>query len=1047
LIRPPLSRFVALTLALASLLVVMLGFTAEARAASCSTGTTITSLPFSATNQSNSTGSNNVGTVPLACNTHFTQVAGPEQVFAVQVNDNSNFSITVTPTSAWDPSIYLVTADAGNACQATSCTSGFGADANGVSLAETLSFTNLAAGTYYLVVDSFYATTDGRSSGTFNVDVTGTLGGTPTTTTVVSSANPLILGAPLILTATVTPNSGTGTPTGTVTFVVDGGAPVVTSLNGGSATFTPTLIVGPHIITASYGGDTSFNASTTTFTQQVNVDPATVTLTAAPSPGNFGQAAVFTATVSAANVVPSGGTVTFTVDGVSSAPVALTGVTASFSRTDLEAGDHVVTAHYSGDSRVSSGDSAPLPYHVNPAATTITLTEAPLPEVAFGTPVLFTATVSSGAGTPGGNVVFNVDGTPTSVGLSGGVAALTLSALPVGPHAITASYNGTTDFAASGPTTPVTVMIDGLGTTITLVATPEPSDASQAVTFTATVSPSPGPETGTLIFTIDGTDQPASAIDAGGLATLQTSTLSPGPHSITVRYLGDATHNASSTGPLLHTVNKITSSITLTADITTAVFLQPITFTASVTPTTSAFGSPSGTVEFFDGATSVGTATLDGAAKATLPATFPVGSHSITAKFASDSNFTGSSSTATLVTVNQAQTTTDVYSASNPTILGHPLTIFTLVKTVAPGGGTPSGTVTYFEGATSLGTATLDATGNGSLPVTLGVGDHVITGIYAGTDSYAGSTSASITLTISETGADMVLKSSADPAPRGTPVTFTATILGVGVLGQPTGDVVFTADGKPLGTATLDDSHTASVTTADLSGGSHTITAVYQGDANFPPGTQAQFVERISAALTTTTVTSSKNPSPFGTNVTFTVTVTSAVTGTIDGTAVLRDGLAVLGVANVTGGSATFSTTALKAGFHDISAAYSGNTDFAPSTSTALQQEITGGPQQPVGTDGGAPPAPDAGAPSSDAGAGAGADAGTPIGSSDGSTNPPSPFPTLDGGAFPGLNIGGGSEDCSCRTVGTSGASGGMAFATALGFAAAFIRRRRSRRS
>src|SRR5262249_55207359 len=147
--------------------------------------------------------------------------------------------------------------------------------------------------------------------------------------------------------------------------------------------------------------------------------------------------ATFTATVTAPFVTPTG-SVTFSIDGVGSAPITLAGSTATFTGSDLAGGDHTVVATYSGDNSVAPA-TATLTYHVNPASTTITLSVAPGGPVLFGAAVTFTTVVSSNAGTPSGDVVFSVDGTPTTVTLAAGQAVLVTSALSVGPHTITAS--------------------------------------------------------------------------------------------------------------------------------------------------------------------------------------------------------------------------------------------------------------------------------------------------------------------------------------------------------------------------------------------------------------------------------------------------------------------------------------------------------------------------------------------------------------------------------------------------------------------------------
>ena len=98
---------------------------------------------------------------------------------------------------------------------------------------------------------------------------------------------------------------------------------------------------------------------------------------------------------------------------------------------------------------------------------------------------------------------------------------------------------------------------------------------------------------------------------------------------------------------------------------------------------------------------------------------------------------------------------------------------------------------------------------------------------------------------------------------------------------------------------------------------------------------------------TTTALDSSKNPSIVGESITFTATVTSTTTGTVDGTVTFKDGAATLGSGPISGGTATFSTSALTQGSHTITAEYGGSTSFHASTSTGVSQTVNLSPFGP----------------------------------------------------------------------------------------------------
>jgi len=155
-------------------------------------------------------------------------------------------------------------------------------------------------------------------------------------------------------------------------------------------------------------------------------------------------------------------------------------------------------------------------------------------------------------------------------------------------------------------------------------------------------------------------------------ATFSTSTLSVGAHSITASYAGNANFNGSTSAVLTQTVNKANTATTVASSVNPSVFGQSVTFTATVSVTAPGAGSPSGVVTFLDGTTTLGTGTLS--ATAPFTATFTtsslaVGSHSITASYAGDTNFSGSTSAVLTQTVNKANTTSTVRQSTRPTQL------------------------------------------------------------------------------------------------------------------------------------------------------------------------------------------------------------------------------------------------------------------------------------------------------------------------------------------------------------------------------------------
>jgi hypothetical protein len=133
----------------------------------------------------------------------------------------------------------------------------------------------------------------------------------------------------------------------------------------------------------------------------------------------------------------------------------------------------------------------------------------------------------------------------------------------------------------------------------------------------------------------------------------------------------------------------------------------------------------------------IGTGTLSGG-KATLPiSTFGIGTKSVTAVYGGDSNFGGSTSNVVKQLVLKDTTTTTLTSSLNPSNFGQSVTF---TANVAPQfSGTPTGTVTFYDGATALKTASLSGGIAKFTTKTLSSGSHSITATYNGNATFSGS--------------------------------------------------------------------------------------------------------------------------------------------------------------------------------------------------------------------------------------------------------------------------------------------------------------------
>lgn len=209
----------------------------------------------------------------------------------------------------------------------------------------------------------------------------------------------------------------------------------------------------------------------------------------------------------------------------------------------------------------------------------------------------------------------------------------------------------------------------------------------------------------------------------------------------------------------------------------------------------------------------------------------------------------------------------------------------------------------------------------------------------------------SLTFTLAPAATTTAVSSSANPSVFGQPVTFTATVSTAG-LGTPTGNVQFFDGASPIGgPVALNGSGQAQVTTSSLSVGNHTITVNYAGDVpngfNASSGSLAGG-QTVNKANTTTGLTSNQS-NPVGTNipVTFTATVSPVApgAGTRTGTVTFsRNGSPVCSNVAINGaGQATCTITFTLAGNYNITASYSGDTNFnASSTAAPFVQQVVG---------------------------------------------------------------------------------------------------------
>jgi hypothetical protein len=334
----------------------------------------------------------------------------------------------------------------------------------------------------------------------------------------------------------------------------------------------------------------------------------------------------------------SGGSATYSL--IATLPLDSTG-TATYTTSTLQQGFHDFVAYFAGDSFYAPSTSLIDNVVVNNLPTvTMTLKGAPNPGT-VGQNVALTATIVVRAPAPTGSVAFLDSG--TLIGIvpltAAGTAVLNTSSLIIGAHTIKASYSGDSNYVSQQAT--VSEVIRYPPAVLTLSSSLNPESFGQSVIFTAKATATGPTPTGSVIFQDNGKQAGQVTLAADGTAAFATSSLSAGSHVIQAIYSGDSNYDSQS-ATLTEVVAPAPTLATLSVSPNPATAEQVVTLKALVT----GGGTPAGNVTFFDGATSIGSASLDGTGTAVLNTTnLQVGTHPLTATFGVTSNWTASSST------------------------------------------------------------------------------------------------------------------------------------------------------------------------------------------------------------------------------------------------------------------------------------------------------------------------------------------------------------------------------------------------------------------
>jgi hypothetical protein len=912
-------------------------------------GTHLISATYTSSNSNFSNGNSNVLSQPVNATSTTTSLSSLPA--ASGVNQSVAFTAVVTPgfIGTAKPTGSVVFTDTSTAT--TLCTKALVAG-----VVPVCNFTFTSAGNNNVVAT--YTSGDSNFTGSVSGVDAQVVGLTPTTTAIVSSVPSAAVNQSVTFTATITPSvAGSTNPTGHVAFTstLNGGAPVVlcasvavvTNANLTTAACPSTFAAGGnYTVTASYTGDANFGASSNFLLQPVGLTTTTTKVVASSSTTTVNQSVTFTSTVtpSITGATNPSGTVAFTYTLGGGVPVTLCANSAVIQATGVAtckaplpaSGSYSVKATYSGDANfgASFGIAAQT---VNTTSTATTLAASPSPST-VNQAVTFTATVTPGIApfigstNPSGTVTFTYTlggGSPVTMCSTVAVntaaevtTAVCMVPLPTaGSYTVNAVYSGDANFVTSSGTT--LQAVTSTSTSTAVVASPTPSSVNQAVTFTATVTSgiagSINP-TGSVAFSYTLGGGPSiplcNSVTVSTLGTITTATCintlpAQGAYTIKAAYSGDSNFQASA-GTTPQTVVGTSTTTAVVSAPAPSVVNQPVTFTATVTPSVLGATNPSAGVAFtyvFNGGSpvtlcaSAAVSTLGKITTASCTAPLPAaGSYTVTAAYSGDTNF-GSSSNIVIQNVNPATLTIAVHSSQASSLVNVPVS-FTAVLTLPFSAiATPTSTVQFRDTLTGLTLCSnvpvvnLIASCTPTLNREWTAATHPITATYNGDLNFPETTSAVFAQQVIAGATTATVVSSLGTSVATQTVTFTATVIPAqtGPV-PPSGIFTFKSNGlwvpaaacqaapvAPISSGAGAGTATASCTVSfPALAQSQTVTATYASDPNFTASSNS-FAQTVQNFTVANSVTSALDATATTGPVTLTqgyATATSSAAGT-----------------------------------------------------------------------------------------------------------------------------------------------------------------------
>jgi len=379
--------------------------------------------------------------------------------------------------------------------------------------------------------------------------------------------------------------------------------------------------------------------------------------------------------------------------------------------------------------------------------------------------------------------------------------------------------------------------------------------------------------------------------------------------------------------------DKSSAIVSVIASSSSVTVGQSVIMTAYVNPVLA-----TGTVTFYNGSNAIGSAAisstgLSSVGIALLATSFTsIGTQSITARYSGDDFFSANTSSAISVGVYSNQLAASSVTLQASTTTPQYLTNVALTAAVTP--STATGTVTFYNGSTKIGSAAVGA-GAATLTTSFAAGGTAtISAVYSGDYNYLSSTSNSLSMNISGPLVTVTtLSASTSSVAIGGGVTLTANLAPA----TATGSVTFYNGSTAIGSANV-NAGIATLNTSFANSGHLALQAVFTANASWETSTSNQvalFVTGDTSAAVVLQVSPTMLVIGDSAELTANISPTTAT-----GTVTFYDGTSAIGVSTVTGGIASVMNHFLSPGAQSLTAVYNGDLTFAANTSSAVALNV-----------------------------------------------------------------------------------------------------------